>query len=95
MSVPIIFTLIVAISLSCLLSTSIEAQTMDDNDVNLVVDVPDYKDILPKNFRKTTDLTDIKTNKDINITGLDKLNISGSQQFSEKNLPLLIEAIGT
>ena len=38
---------------------------------------------LPKHFRKSSDLTDIKNNKELNLSGLDTLNISGSQQFSE------------
>ncbi|NLM44827.1 MAG: phytase [Clostridiales bacterium] len=75
---------------------AIKAQAIDEKkDVNLVVDSPGHVDILPKNFRKTTDLTVIKDNKNLNLTGLDKLNISGSQQFTVKNLPMLIDAIGT
>lgn len=78
------------------LVTGIEAQPMDAKKVvNLVVDSPGHVDILPNNFRKTTDLSIIKDNKNLNLTGLDKLNISGSQQFSAKNLPILIDAIGT
>jgi hypothetical protein len=34
-------------------------------------------------------------NKNLNLKGLNKLNISASQQFSEHNLPLLVKAIDT
>lgn len=65
------------------------------NDVHLVLDsLKGYNDI-PNNFRKTSDLSKIRDNKTINITGLDKLNISGSQQFSENNIPILVKGIGT
>ena len=88
--------LIISISLTFLTAASIEAKSMDvKKDVNLVVDSPGHVDILPRNFRKTTDLTIIKDNKNLNLTGLDKLNISGSQQFTVKNLPMLIDAIRT
>ncbi|MDF2504525.1 tyrosine-protein phosphatase [Clostridium sp.] len=50
---------------------------------------------LPKNFRKTTDSNKIKDiDKSINLEGLNKLNISGSAQFSEKGLALAKESIG-
>lgn len=71
------------------------AQAADISNVNLILDSLTYNDILPKNFRKTSDLELIKDNKNLNLTGLDKLNISGSQQFSGNNLLLVIKAIGT
>lgn len=50
---------------------------------------------LPKNFRKTTDSSKIKDiDKGVNLEGLNKLNISGSAQFSEKGLELEKESIG-
>lgn len=50
---------------------------------------------LPKNFRKTTDSSKIKDiDKSVNLEGLNKLNISGSGQFSEKGLALAKENIG-
>ena len=52
------------------------------------------KDTLPQNFRKTTDISKASELKSINLTGLDKLNISGSGQFTEFNLPLIVKAIG-
>lgn len=84
------------ISLVLLPYVSIEAKTIDaKKDVNLVVDLVGNVGTLPKNFRKTTNLSVIENNKNINLIGLDKLNISGSSQFSVKNLPILIDAIGT
>lgn len=71
-----------------------EDKSLDTNTVNLVLDSSNYKE-MPKNFRKTSDLTYVKNNKELNLSGLDKLNISGSQQFSEYSLPLLIKSIGT
>lgn len=88
--------LILSVSSSFFPDMSIEVQALDEKkEVNLVVDLVGNVDSLPRNFRKTTDLSIIKDNKDLNLTGLDKLNISGSSQFSVKNLPLLIDAIGT
>ena len=48
---------------------------------------------LPKNFRKTSDLSSIENINYLNLEGLDTLNISGSEQFTEFNLPLLKENI--
>jgi len=81
-------------TISMLPETSVKA--IDTNkDVHLVVDLYHDVDKLPKNFRKTTDLAIIENNKSINLKGLGELNISGSSQFSVKNLPLLIDAIKT
>ena len=66
-----------------------------DNGVHLILDAFKYNNILPKHFRKTTDLAVVKDNKDLDLKGLDKLNISGSQQFSGDNIQLLIKAIDT
>ena len=94
-SVSILLTFLITIFSSFAVSKSIVAEASDTSNVNLVLDSLTYNDILSKNFRKTSDLTVIKDNKNLNLKGLDKLNISGSQQFSEYNLPLLIKAIGT
>lgn len=67
----------------------------DNNDIKLVFDYLNYTNILPDNFRKTSDLTILKDASTLNIKGLDKLSISGSSQFSVNNLALLINAIGT
>lgn len=94
-SVSILVILMLTIISSLLLNKNIATKTFEVNNVNLVLDSFSHNNILPKDFRKTSDLTIIKDNKDLNIKGLDKLNISGSQQFSEHNLPLLINAIDT
>lgn len=93
--VSILLTLLIVVLLSSTASKSTITMATDVNNVNLVLDSLNYSDVLPKNFRKTSDLTVIKDNKSLNLKGLEKLNISGSQQFSEKNLPLLIKAIET
>jgi hypothetical protein len=94
LKISVLLILLISIFLSFLMSKNIRAE-ITDNNVHLVLDSSGYNDTLPKEFRKTTDLTAIKDNKNLNINGLDKLNISGSKQFSEYNLPLLINAIGT
>lgn len=87
--------MLITIFISCIVSRNAIAENTEDNNVHLVLDLITSKDVIPKEFRKTTDLTAINDNKNLNLKGLDKLNISGSQQFSEYNLPLLIKAIGT
>ena len=64
------------------------------NNLNLVLDSLNYND-MPKNFRKSTDLVNTQNNKNLNLNGLNTLNISGSQQFSKYNLPLVINSIET
>lgn len=68
--------------------------SLDDNNANLVLDSQNYYDI-PKNFRKSTDILTAKNTENLNLSGLNTLNISGSQQFSEYNLPLVINSIET
>ena len=70
------------------------AVPLDANTVNLILDSLNHND-MPKNFRKSSNLINIQNNKNLNISGLDTLNISGSQQFSEYNLPLVINSIET
>ena len=67
--------------------------SLDENNTNLVLDSQNYYDI-PKHFRKSTDILNVQGNKELNLSGLNTLNISGSQQFSEYNLPLVINSIG-
>lgn len=62
--------------------------------VYLVLDNDTY-DTLPSKFRKSSDTQTISNNEKINTAGLEKLNISGSQQFSKINLPILLKAINT
>jgi protein-tyrosine phosphatase len=78
-----------------IISHNIIAQAAPESDVHLVLDSLNYDETIPNDFRKTTDLESIKNNKNLKLFGLDKLNISGSQQFSEYNLPSLIKKIGT
>ena len=59
---------------------------------HLILD-SDNSTSLPQNFRKTTDVLTDCNFESLNKQGLDKLNISGSGQFTEFNLPLIIEAI--
>lgn len=89
-----VFTVLIATFLSFIVNKNTKAQVSSD-DVNLVLDSLTYNNILPKNFRKTTDLTLLNSSKNLNLKGLDILNISASQQFSEYNLDLLLKAIGT
>lgn len=52
-------------------------------------------DVMPLNFRKTTDLSILKGNPDLNLAGLDTLNISGSQQFSSSNFSMILKNVST
>jgi len=65
-----------------------------DANTNLVLDSQNYKDI-PNHFRRTNSSLATLNNNNLNLSGLNKLNISGSQQFSEYNLPLVVNSIGT
>lgn len=62
--------------------------------VNLIFDNENLT-VLPSHFRKSTDIQSIANNEQINTMGLESLNISGSQQFSKCNFPILIEALDT
>ena len=61
--------------------------------INIILDNLNY-DKLPTHLRSTSDLK-ILANKNINLNGLDKLNISGSQQFSKFNIDLILNFINT
>lgn len=76
---------------------NIKAYDTPLNTVNLVLDVSNasHYNQVPETFRKTSDISSIKNNANLNLTGLDKLNISGSHQFSGHNLPILIKNIDT
>ena len=62
------------------------------SDVNLVEDSLKI-DTLPKNFRKSSDKIYPNENQNINLYGLDNLNISGSGQFSKNGLSLIKDSI--
>lgn len=81
---------ITILMLFILMSVSIVAASTQGN-VYLSLDSSNI-DELPKNFRKTTDLSVLK-NSSLNLEGLSDLNISGSKQFAEKPLSLLIKDI--
>jgi len=68
--------------------------SLENNDVNLVLDSQNYYDI-PNHFRMSTSQLNTLGNENLNLEGLNTLNISGSQQFCEYNLPLTINNIGT
>lgn len=97
LKIPASITLVIlmVIFLNLHFNQNMVVEASDESKVNLVLDSLTYNEILPKHVRKTTDLATLKENKALNLKGLDKLNISGSQQFSGNNLPLLIKAIGT
>jgi protein-tyrosine phosphatase len=60
---------------------------------NLSLDF-ENKDTLPLNFRKTSDLSKLK-NKNLDLIGLDTLNISGSAEFTSLSLLKLKEYLNT
>lgn len=91
----VVLTMLTAIFSSFIINENVYAEAIEDNNVHLILEGSTSEKTIPKNFRKTSDLATIKENKNLNLNGLDKLNISGSQQFSEFNLPLLVKAIGT
>lgn len=70
-----------------------DKSTEHSDPVNLVLDNQNCGRI-PSHFRTTSDLN-ILASKNININGLDTLNISGSQQFSKCNIDILLESINT
>ena len=62
------------------------------SDVNLVQDSAKVNK-LSSHFRKSTDKITPNKNQELNLQGLDKLNISGSNQFTESGLSLIKESI--
>lgn len=63
-------------------------------DVHIIQDSESISD-LPQHFRKTNGISDITKLKSVNLMGMDTLNISGSGQFTEFNLPLIQKEIGS
>lgn len=88
--------LLVLVGVLCFFSiTNKPTSAIDDNNtINLVLDSQNNNEI-PKKFRKSSDISNVEKNKNINLSGLNTLNISGSKQFSEQNLPLIISNIKT
>lgn len=69
------------------------AQASTSKDIHIIQDSESISD-LPQHFRKTNNINDIAKLKSLNLIGMDKLNISGSGQFTEFNLPLIQKEIG-
>lgn len=62
------------------------------SDLNFLEDSPN-NNTLPHHFRKSSDYVYIIKDKDINLNGLNNLNISGSGQFSDSGLSLIKKSI--
>ncbi|MCF0147810.1 MAG: hypothetical protein HUJ77_05370 [Clostridium sp.] len=62
------------------------------SELNLLENPPN-NNALPHNFRMSSNYKSIIKDNTINLKGLDKLNISGSAQFSDSGLSLIKEAI--
>ncbi|GFP78187.1 hypothetical protein bsdtw1_04381 [Clostridium fungisolvens] len=73
---------------------SLARTNVDNSVVSLVMDTSNYEG-MPKNFRKSSDLGNVEKDKTLDLKGLNDLNISGTQQFSGFNLPLVINSINT
>lgn len=84
--------LIIALTFICSLGFTIYPKALP-NDVNLVLD-SSTTNKLNKHFRKSTDPIDLSKNPNLNLSGLDKLNISGSSQFTDGSLSLIKDSIG-
>lgn len=97
LKIIIILILVIVSIFSFVINKNVIAEISSDKDngVHLIFDAFKYNSILPNHFRKTTDLAVVKNNTDLDLKGLDRLNISGSQQFSGNNIDLLIKAIDT
>lgn len=63
----------------------------NSDEIHLILDIMRF-DQLPTHFRTTADLS-VFNNTNINTKGMSTLNISGSEQFSKTNLPMLVDAI--
>ncbi|WP_125153462.1 GxGYxYP domain-containing protein [Clostridium rectalis] len=86
--------LVILFIFSSFLVTSKTILSSNNNDVHLVLDSK-TNESLPSKFRTTSNLSNLEKDKNINLKGLNKLNISGSKQFSEQNLPMVIKDIKT
>lgn len=88
---------ICTLSLLLMTNNKVYADDLDNNssiDTTIELYIPGTE-CLPDNFRKSTDdITKNKLYKDINTTGLNTLNISGSSQFSHEGFKTLIKSIG-
>lgn len=95
--------IILMVGLTCILSFILFNKTIiakavnkgEKNKINIVLESSRHNKVVPKRLRKTTDLSTIENRKDLNLEGLNTLNISGSQQFTPNNIELLIKGIDT
>jgi len=69
-------------------------QSLAAETVRLAIDSLKYED-MTRNFRRSSDITNVEKDKSVNIEGLNSLNISGSQQFSSFNISSVINNIDT
>ncbi|GAA0077851.1 hypothetical protein UT300005_22290 [Clostridium sp. CTA-5] len=90
------FLLLFIITFSFILnsSTVFASNNNEEKNINLVIDNLN-SNIMPSHFRTTSDISKLKNNSSLNLSGLDKLNASGSQQFSKNNISLIKNAINT
>ncbi|MBS4839476.1 fused DSP-PTPase phosphatase/NAD kinase-like protein [Clostridium sp.] len=93
---------LVSVSLFSLIPYKIDAfikepsnTSQNNSETSYLVEDNENYDTMPFKFRKSNELQSIANNSTLNLVGLDNLNISGSQQFSKMNLPLLLKAIDT
>ena len=93
---------LVSVSLSSLIPYKIDAfiqepsnTSQNNSETSYLVEDNENYDTMPFKFRKSNELQSIANNSALNLAGLENLNISGSQQFSKMNLPLLLKAIDT
>jgi hypothetical protein len=85
--------LFLAVFLSILFSfNSIVSYANPISNVNIVLDTSGTHG-LPNHFRKSTDKISSTKAQNLNLSGLDKLNISGGGQFSETGLSLIKNSI--
>lgn len=95
--------IILMVGLTCILSFILFNKTIiakavnkgEKNKINIVLESSRHNKVVPKRLRKTTDLSTIENREDLNLEGLNTLNISGSQQFTPNNIELLIKGIDT
>lgn len=89
----LLVTILFYITLQCPIALKNNSVLASINPINIILDNLNY-DKLPDHIRSTSNLK-ILENKNINVNGLDDLNISGSQQFSKFNIDLILNFIHT
>ena len=84
------FTTSILLSLCLIMSVNYSAKALEE--LRLIENAPN-NNTLPDHFRLSNDYKSKIKDKSINLKGLDKLNISGSGQFSDSGLSLIKDAI--